>query len=173
VFQSWHPHFIWMDLHMPVMGGMEAARRIRALQGGGEVKIAALSASAFSSDRDKVLTAGIDDFVRKPFKPAEIFNCMALHLGLRWRFAEVVPARVATAGVRPEDLAALPETLRKELETAVTSLDSERIGAIIGQISEQNPALGSALARQADTFAYTPILRALESCKSLLTKASA
>jgi CheY-like chemotaxis protein/nitrogen-specific signal transduction histidine kinase len=172
-FQSWHPHFIWMDLHMPVMGGMEAARRIRALAGGAEVKIVALSASAFNSDRDKVLATGIDDFVRKPFKPGEIFNCMARHLGLRWRFAEVSPAKVATAGVRPEDLAALPEALRGELETAVTSLDSERIALMISRISEQNAELGNALSRLAETFAYTPMLRALESCKIKLTKASA
>jgi CheY-like chemotaxis protein len=159
-----------MDLHMPVMGGMEAARRIRTLEGSGEVKIAALSASAFNSDRNNVLAAGIDDFVRKPYKPGEIFDCMARHLGLRWRFGEVLPAKVATAGVRPEDLAALPETLRLELETAVTSLDSERIASIISRISEQDAELGSALSRLSDTFAYTPILRALESCKSLLAK---
>jgi hypothetical protein len=67
----------------------------------------------------------------------------------------------------------LPETLRQELESAVTLLDIERIAGIIAQISEQNAGLGSALKHQADTFAYTPILRALEGCRSLRTKASA
>jgi CheY-like chemotaxis protein len=161
-FQDWHPHFICMDLHMPKMGGMEATRRIRLLEGGRDVKIAALTASAFNSERDQVLAAGFDDFIRKPYRPSEIFDCMARHLGLRWRFRDVEPAKVSPAGVRPEDLAALPEALRGELETAVISLEIERIGLIISLISEQNAALGNALSRQVGTFAYTPILRALE-----------
>jgi CheY-like chemotaxis protein len=64
VFQNWYPHFVWMDLRMPVMDGKEAARRIRALDGGREVKIVAVTASAFVSERDEVM-AGVDDFVRK------------------------------------------------------------------------------------------------------------
>ena len=47
MFQEWHPHLIWMDRRMPVMDGMEATRRIRQLPGGKDVKIVAVTASAF------------------------------------------------------------------------------------------------------------------------------
>ena len=67
-FQSWRPHFIWMDWRMPVMDGLEATRRIRALDGGREVKIVALSASVFKEEREQVLAAGVDDFVPKPIQ---------------------------------------------------------------------------------------------------------
>jgi CheY-like chemotaxis protein len=81
IFQGWRPRFVWIDLRMPVMDGKEAIQRIRALDGGLEVKIAAVTASAFASQREEVLAAGVDDFIRKPYQPSEIFDCMARHLG--------------------------------------------------------------------------------------------
>ena len=76
-FQQWRPHFIWMDVRMPVMNGMEATRRIRELDGGREVKIAAMTASAFKSERNAVMAAGMDDFIGKPYRWNEVFECMA------------------------------------------------------------------------------------------------
>ena len=43
-------------------------RRIRELEGGREVKIVAVTASAFASQREEVLAAGFDDFLRKPYR---------------------------------------------------------------------------------------------------------
>ena len=60
----------------------------------------------------------------------------------------------------------LPETLRKELGEAIVSLKPERIALAIQYVSEQNAAVGKALAKLTDTFAYTAILEALESCES-------
>ncbi|HKE22341.1 MAG TPA: ATP-binding protein [Bryobacteraceae bacterium] len=85
VFEEWNPQFIWMDLRMPEFSGAEAARHIRKLQGGREVRIAALTAAAFASERDEVMAAGMDDFVRKPYHTDEIFDCMARQLGLRYQ----------------------------------------------------------------------------------------
>jgi CheY-like chemotaxis protein len=166
MFQSWRPHFIWMDLRMPVMDGREATRRIRALPGGREVKIAAVTASAFISERDEVLEAGMDDFIRKPFRHSEIFDCMARHLGLRYRFVATAPAPAEStaAAFLPEQLALLPEGLRAQLKDSVTSLDVERITLVIRHISEQDGTLGSALARLADRLSFSPILQALEIC---------
>ena len=83
-FQQWRPHFIWVDLGLPHLSGTDAARRIRRLDGGAEVKIAALTASADVSERDDVMRAGFDDCIFKPFRQIEIFFCMARHLGLRY-----------------------------------------------------------------------------------------
>ncbi len=163
VFQSWRPHFIWMDRRMPGMDGLEAARRIRELEGGRDVKIAAVTASVFAGQRDEMLEAGLDDFIRKPYRPGDIFDCMARHLSVRYVRAEVasLPAAEATAALRPEALAALPEEMREELANALMALDAERIGGLIRRISEVDPALGAVLAQFADRLAYTPVLRAL------------
>jgi signal transduction histidine kinase/CheY-like chemotaxis protein len=88
-FQEWQPHFIWMDLDLPRLSGTEATRRIRHLHGGVDVKIAAITAAANASERDRVMRAGFDDFKSKPFRQAEIFLCMARHLGMRYSSSKV------------------------------------------------------------------------------------
>jgi CheY-like chemotaxis protein len=168
MFLAWRPHFIWMDLRVPVIDGVEAARRIRALDGGREVKIAAVTASAFASERESVLAAGMDDFVRKPYRAAEIFDCLARHLGIRYLYREPSSASPGEPAMvlRPADLAALPEELRAELRDALISLKRERIAEVIDRVSGRDATLGSALARCAERFAYTAILKAVEGCKA-------
>jgi CheY-like chemotaxis protein len=83
-FQQWRPHFIWMDLDLPELSGTEAAGRIRQLDGGAEIKIAALTAAVYGSRREGVMRAGFDDFAVKPLRRTEILLCMARHLGLHY-----------------------------------------------------------------------------------------
>lgn len=164
IFKSWRPHFIMMDIRMPVMDGLEATRRIRALEGGADVKIAAITASVFKEERDNVIAAGMDDFIGKPYRAKEIFACLTRHLGVRFLEEEVLaaPAPESVGALRPEAVAALPEALRRELTDILTGLDPDRIAEIIRRISEGSPALGNALSYHADRFNYTAILRALQ-----------
>jgi CheY-like chemotaxis protein len=58
---------ILMDVHMPVMDGLEASRRIRPHWPDGRGPcIVALTASAFKQDRDACMSAGMDDYLSKP-----------------------------------------------------------------------------------------------------------
>jgi CheY-like chemotaxis protein len=165
MFRSWQPHLIWMDLRLPVMGGLEAAREIRSLDGGRQVKIVALTASAFAQQREEVLAAGLDDFVRKPYRREEIFDCMARHLDLRYLYREAsgTPEDPA-ATLRTEALATLPQQLREELADSLVRGDSGPIAEVIDRVSEQNAQMGAALSRRAKRFAYTEMLNALEDC---------
>jgi signal transduction histidine kinase/ActR/RegA family two-component response regulator len=96
MFQAWRPHFIWMDRRLPLMDGLETTRRIRSLDGGRDVRIAGVSASAFPSEREEILAAGLDDFVRKPYVPNDIFDCMARHIGVRYAYVETAGTAGAT-----------------------------------------------------------------------------
>ncbi|NJM26805.1 MAG: response regulator [Bacteroidia bacterium] len=63
-----------MDIQMPELDGYEATACIRKLGGDyfSKVPIIALTASAMLGMRDKVIEAGMNDFVTKPFVPEEL-----------------------------------------------------------------------------------------------------
>jgi len=67
---------ILMDIQMPVMDGLEAASRIRQTEAGTDnhVPIIAITANAMLGDKEECLSAGIDDYISKPFQPAELID---------------------------------------------------------------------------------------------------
>ncbi|WP_157199684.1 PAS domain-containing hybrid sensor histidine kinase/response regulator, partial [Methylomonas koyamae] len=159
LFQSWQPHLIWMDRQMPVMDGLQAAQTIRALPGGDAVKIIGVSASAFAEQRDEILAAGMNEFIGKPYRPAEIYDCLARQLGVRYLYSDAPAA--AMPALAADSLAALAPALRRELELALKSLESERIADAIGRIKAYDNQLAAALAVLADNYNYPAILKAL------------
>jgi CheY-like chemotaxis protein len=162
LFEAWRPDLIWMDRRMPVMDGEEAARRIRRLPGGDKVKIVAVTASAFREEQEEMLAAGMDDFVRKPYRFEEIYDCLSMQLGLRYVYQGAVAPEDAPVELTPALLAGLPEALRAELRHAVESLEIEAIAAAIRRVEAYDPKLADALLRIARGFDYTAILDALD-----------
>lgn len=67
---------ILMDIQMPVMSGLVAAEKIRALESttNSHVPIIAITANAMIGDKEKCLSAGIDDYISKPFQPAVLLE---------------------------------------------------------------------------------------------------
>jgi CheY-like chemotaxis protein len=167
VFQSWQPHFIWMDWRMPVMDGLETTRRIRRLPGGRSVKIVALSASVFKEEREQVLAAGADDFEPKPIQFDRFYDCLKKYLGVRFTFDEPPGPRAkkTSTDLDGSALARLPVALRTELAESLVSLDAGRIAASIRRVAEVDPTLGGVLEYHAGKLHYTPILQALQTCR--------
>jgi two-component system, cell cycle response regulator DivK len=60
------PDLILMDLGLPVLDGLEATRRIKADAATRAIPLIALTANAMTTDKDKALEAGCDDFDTKP-----------------------------------------------------------------------------------------------------------
>lgn len=164
LFQSWHPHLIWMDRRMPVMDGMEATRRIRELPGGKDVKIIAVTASALLEERGEMLSNGIDDFVLKPYRFNEIYECLSRHLGVQYIYQDAREEKVVNETILSKQaLSALPPSIREGLRSALTSLESETISAAIKQVASYDEALYRTLIHYVDDFNYPAILKALES----------
>ncbi|MEZ4528357.1 MAG: ABC transporter substrate binding protein [Desulfobacterales bacterium] len=163
MFEKWHPHLIWMDMRMPVMDGYAATRQIRTLPGGDGCIIIALTASAFEEQKNLVLSAGCDDFIRKPFRTEDIFEAMHRHIGVRYVYDDEPLHRTekrkgADAANICRALAALSPEHLADLKKALVELDMEGIAAITGHIRTKNRKGADALAELADNFRFEQIM---------------
>ncbi len=87
-----HPFdMILMDLHMPVMDGIESARAIRAMPAYQHLPIVAMTAAVMSDDRGRCEAVGMVDFVAKPVDPDDLLRALR-----RW-----LPANLALRGSAP------------------------------------------------------------------------
>jgi len=72
--QNSHYDIVMMDMQMPVLDGLAATQRLRAMPATRELVIIALTANAFEDDRSRCLAAGMNDFITKPFVPQRVFE---------------------------------------------------------------------------------------------------
>jgi CheY-like chemotaxis protein len=79
------PALVIMDMQMPGMSGLQATGAIRALAGGDEVPILALTAQAMTGDRERILEAGCDDYLAKPVAPRALRATVTRLIGSRTR----------------------------------------------------------------------------------------
>jgi signal transduction histidine kinase/ActR/RegA family two-component response regulator len=163
-FQQWQPHFIWMDMRMPVLDGYAATRRIRGFPGGEAVKIVAITASAFNEQRPDILAAGCDDVVYKPFRENEIFETMARLLDIEYLYEErgkeiTPPAKFhLTAGM----LADLPGELLQELRETTLALNNEAALEVIVRVADRAPEVAAGLRELVDNYQEADLLDLLE-----------
>jgi len=166
IFEQWRPSFIWMDIRMPVMDGLEATRRIKATEAGKSTAIVAISASILGEEKEAILAAGCDGFVRKPYREEEIFEVMAQHLGLKYIYENEAAAEVpseSAVDVNCEQLvAALDTDLRQELYEAVLRLNIDQSMEVIDRIMVRDASIGVALKKAVETLDFESLLNLLE-----------
>ena len=68
---------ILMDMQMPLMGGIEATQKLRADPALAGLPIIAMTASAMAGDRERMLEAGMNDYIAKPVSVAHLYATLA------------------------------------------------------------------------------------------------
>jgi DNA-binding response OmpR family regulator len=141
---------------------MEATKRIRELPEGDKVKIIAVTASAYAEQRDEMLAAGMDDYVSKPYRASEIYDCLAKHLEVEYIYKDTPKPPNKNIRLRPEMLKSLPQELLDELKEVLISLEPERINTTIKKVAQVDPDLGNKLNHYASNFNYPGILHVIK-----------
>lgn len=98
---------VLMDIHMPVMDGLQAVRLMRDDPHLRHLPVIALTADAMVSERQRALDAGMNEFITKPFEPARVIAMLAAVLG-------AVPGPDAAASITE---GAEPTPLRRAIAT--------------------------------------------------------
>jgi CheY-like chemotaxis protein len=172
LWDNWEPHLIWMDMRMPVMDGYEATKQIKSTTKGHATAVIALTASILEEERAVVLSAGCDDFLRKPFREADIFETMHKHIGVRYVYEEEIQrnSSITEDGaynvLTPAALAALPREWIANLQQALPQGDLDLIATIIEQIYTQNAPIANAISSYIDNFEYDKILTLITEANS-------
>jgi len=153
------PAAVIMDLHLPGLDGLEATRRIRAIEAEdsgagmerkGRCAILCISASALEGERERVLQAGGDGFLSKPFRQGALLSWLGEKLGLRYIEEEPEPV-LQTPRTFPASASVLAglraqgEGWRQRLYAAATGGDAEAVRALAAEAAEQDPRLAAAL----------------------------
>ncbi len=161
LWSSWQPHLIWMDMRMPVMDGYEATQRIKASTKGATTPIIALTANTFEEEQSKILAAGCDGFLRKPFREADIFEILSNHLRVHYIYDEDKPIKCygqveiqsSEAEIKLK-LTTLPSTWLDEIHYAASIADSDIALTLIEQIESDHISLAKTLIRLVDDFQF-------------------
>ena len=154
IFKNWSPHLIWMDIRMPVMDGYTAASQIRGLPGGDEVKIVAVTAGAFDDQQVKVLEAGCDTILIKPFRDHDVYRIMADLLGLEYSAERICQAldEPMNDELMSHKLSQLPEKQKAILKSAALALDRDVMFEVVNRIRESDPHIALEIKRLLDNF---------------------
>jgi CheY-like chemotaxis protein len=176
LWKSVSPNLILMDMRMPEIDGYEAVRIIRQAQSGKGTKaqsddntsvplclcpsvpIIAVTAYAFEEDRKAIMAAGCDDFIRKPFDETELFQKIAVYLGVRYVYEEIsVREKSVPTELKPDDLADLSREWLAELRYMAMRGKSEHLLELIARIRTDHAVIADGLSALVRTYQFKKI----------------
>lgn len=159
IWETWQPHLIFMDMRMPVMDGYEATKIIKGTTKGNATAIIAVTASVLEEEKAVILSAGCDDFVRKPFRQETIFSMLSKHLGVNFIY-EQIEENLSTeiiSELTAKDFVVMPQEWLKKLSKASIDLDEQLILDLIQEIPDSHKSLIQGLKSIVDSLEFDRI----------------
>ena len=157
IFETWKPHAVLMDMRMPIMDGYEATKRLKESESGRTTPVIAVTASAFDENKKEIFASGADDYLRKPFKPEELFEVLGRCLGLGYVYAEDKgndPERSNYRSITQESIEALPRELVEAMQNALAEGDMTHFVEKIDDVRNMDIITADALKALADQYDY-------------------
>lgn len=165
-WREWQPHLIFMDMRMPVMNGYEATEHIKSTIKGHGTAIIALTASIMEEEKVLVLSAGCDDFIRKPFRESVIFDALNKHLGVEYIYeTKNDQLKTPLSQLNLEDLKVMSEEWLDRLYDATESLDDDFVLKLIEEIPVEHSLLADKLTFSVSNFQLDKIRKLIETLK--------
>jgi PAS domain S-box-containing protein len=162
IWEQSKPDLILMDVHMPVMDGLEATRRIKATPLGQQTPIVVISASALDQDRARIEKSGADDFIMKPCLEDRLLETIAAHLKVSYEYEEIAEAESFVDRDTNRDLDQIPQNLVAELEDAVSDGNTDLMNRLITEVrNSEASASAAALQELVDNYDYDSLLALL------------
>ena len=158
LWHTWRPDLILMDIHMPVMNGIDATVAIKQIS---TVPIIALTASAFAERKVEVLAAGCDDFLSKPIKDTLLFEKIAEHLSVIYVYESVDSDPQPTTERQTlalSDLSFMPPHWLESVKRAASQLNEGLLTELLAEIPESHDFVRTALIHKVANFDFDVIL---------------
>ncbi len=155
--ERWSPHVVLMDMRMPVMDGYEATRRIKSTEAGCAIQVIAVTASAFEEEEILVRAAGVDDYVRKPFRPEELFDALGTGLGINYIYAQEDITKSKKIHNISNGKYTVSDELLKTVHNAVIEGDMAQVMKLIDIVETEDEDAAQALRAMAEQYDYSAL----------------
>lgn len=167
IWQEWKPRLILMDLHMPIMDGLQAIGIIKAHPRGKDTIIVALTASALDYDGRAATHTGADDYLAKPCREEDLLEKLRSLLDVAYEYEEASEAEeqslASARSVSPERFRQLPPDLIEELREATVDGNKRRLDSLIAKVGEiLDPEAAQVLQELADKYEYDVLTQLLQ-----------
>ncbi|EAW34283.1 GAF domain-containing hybrid sensor histidine kinase/response regulator [Lyngbya sp. PCC 8106] len=169
IWQEWHPNLIFMDMQMPIMNGYEATQKIREFEreftpDHPHIPIIAITASAFTEQREECLTLGCDDFISKPFQREELLETLSLYLGAEYCYQQTEKDQIESTQnqsnhpLKRIDLAMMSSEWIDQFYQAAAQGSDDICLNLIKQVPSEHSVLIQELAALVESYQFDEIM---------------
>jgi CheY-like chemotaxis protein len=133
------------------------------LKKGSNVPFIAVTASAFDENKQKMMAAGLDGYIRKPYNINEIFDILKSKLGVQYNYQKAPSGRINKTGkIAKLSFDDLPDNLASRMLEAAVRVDLDCLLELIEEAAEKFPAAAGKLREMAKSFRYDELIKLLK-----------